>query len=166
MRERSLVVARRSDWWRAGVSSRAGLLCCGAWALGTWAWSLWRSGGVALWHVGPSQTRDQTLTPALAAGSLTTRPPGKAWECGVLTPGPGKSWTWLLQSKGFWFWRGPVYHFISCGLCLWCHGFFFFFYQSQVMKISFYVSFCKFIVFTFRHTNHLVLIFVSDIRLA
>ena len=32
--------------------------------------------GVASWHVGSSQTRDQTVTPALASGFFTTQPPG------------------------------------------------------------------------------------------
>ena len=33
-----------------------------------------------LWHVESSQTRDQTCVPALAAGFLTTGPPGKSWQ--------------------------------------------------------------------------------------
>ena len=67
--------------------------CCGARALGTWgsvvvarrlsscgsqAQQLWRTGLVALQHVGSSRTRAQTHVPCIGRGQfVTTAPPGK-----------------------------------------------------------------------------------------
>jgi len=60
------------------LSHCGGFSCCRAWALGcvgfsrcsAWAQYLW-------WNVGSSQTKDQTMSPALAGRFLTTRLAGK-----------------------------------------------------------------------------------------
>lgn len=75
-----------------------------------------------------------------------------------------EAWTWLLRGEGFDFDEAQFLTSSPMGSAFGVT--FFFFDQSQVMKISLDVPFCKFIVFTFRHTNHFVLIFVLDIRLA
>ena len=81
----------------AWVSHCGGFSCCGALSLGclgfrscsTWtqqlrlleprgqAQQVWRAGLVAPEHVESSTNGDQTLSPALAGGLPTTRPPGK-----------------------------------------------------------------------------------------
>ena len=58
------------------TSHSGGPSCCRAQALGSWAQWLWRTGFVAPWHVGSSQTRDRTHVPCLGRWILnhwTTR---------------------------------------------------------------------------------------------
>ena len=47
-----------------------------------WAQQLWRTGPVALRHVGCSQTRDGTSVSALAGGYFTTELPGNVQKLG------------------------------------------------------------------------------------
>ena len=61
------------------LSHCGGSSCCRAWAVGcagfsrrsAWPQQLW-------WRVGSSQTKDRTISPALAGRFLTTRPAGKS----------------------------------------------------------------------------------------
>ena len=74
-----------SLWWLLLVQSTGsrcmGFSSCGSRALEALAQQLWRTGLVALWHVGSFRTRGQTHVPcigALAGRFLTTVPPGRS----------------------------------------------------------------------------------------
>ena len=67
-----------------GVFSSCGKWGCSLWSVGfsccrAWAQQLWHMGLLAPWHVGSSQSRDQTRVPELAVGFLTTGPPWKPY---------------------------------------------------------------------------------------
>ena len=63
----------------ARASHCRGLSCCEAQAPDAQAQQLWLTGLVAPRHVGSSQTRARTRSPALAGRFSTTAPPGKPW---------------------------------------------------------------------------------------
>ena len=52
--------------WQSMRSRARGLSSCCSWAQEHWLSSLWSMGLVAPWHVGSSQTRDQTCVPCTA----------------------------------------------------------------------------------------------------
>ena len=72
-----LSLRRRGPLSSCGAQApRGGLSCCRVQALGPRAQWLWRTGFVAPWHVGSSQTRDRTHVPCLGRWILnhwTTR---------------------------------------------------------------------------------------------
>ena len=87
----SLVVASEGSSSCSAQASHCGGFSCGRAqtlihpgfsSCGTWTQQLWCMDLAAARHVGSSQIRDQTLSPASAGTFFTTEPPGKPWAKG------------------------------------------------------------------------------------
>ena len=111
----SLLVASEGYSLGTEASHCGGFSYCGAQALGhrdfsscgTFAQQSWHRGLLAPRHAISSQVRDQTVSPALAGGFLSTEPPGKSLEATL------DSFFKLYSCLFFFFLNLQTFHYLA-----------------------------------------------------